>query len=143
MARLLVRGGIYAVGVELLPRSASIAGEDVHTARRGRSRVSAVFEYFEAPPEARARGPRLERVVSFTTHRVGRRSRTIESSYDLLCIDPDMWRRTIAAAGFSEIAVVDDERARDLPPGRTAYAYRILRRGPARAGAVQPERRGS
>jgi hypothetical protein len=103
----------------------------VYQARRGGMKVSAVFEYFEAPGSGDGvSSPRLERVVSHTTVRgAGSRSgRTILSSYDLLCVDPVMWADCVQRAGLVEIAVVDDERGEDVAPGRIDYAYRVLAR---------------
>lgn len=129
VARVLSPRGVYAAGIGLQEPHQAIFGEDVHRARRGRTRVSAVFEYFEGTPGPAAHGsPRRERVVSYTTVRVGRRSRVIESVYDLLCVDAGMWRRCVHAAGLVEIAVVDDLRAADLPGDRADYAYRVLAR---------------
>lgn len=125
VSRVLASRGVYAVGLGLQPIDGPIAGEDVHQAARGRTRVTGVFEYFEAP---RVRGqPRRERVVSFTTVRRGRAIAEHASHYDLLCVDPAMWARCLRRAGFEEIGVVDDETARDLPPDRAAYAYRVIR----------------
>lgn len=137
VSRVLRIDGVYAVGIGLQEPGGAIFGEDVHEARRGRVRVSAVFEYFEAARGTAANGsPRLERVVTHTTVRVGRRTRVIESVYDLLCIDARMWRRCVRAAGLVEIAVVDDRRAADLSGDRIDYAYRVLARPehPAIAG---------
>lgn len=137
VANVLVPRGVYIVGIGLQPLEAPIAGEDTHAARRGGVQVSAVCQYFETPRHKRRRGPRRERVVTFTTVTSGRgrtrRSRTIESSYDLLCVDPAMWKRCVRLAGLSELAVVDDDRAANLPPERTDYAYRILARSDHRA----------
>lgn len=149
MAAVLRPRGIYAVGVGLQRPGEAIVGEDVHKARRGGLVVHNVCQYFEAPPAGRAH-PRRERIVSFTTVTTGRgaarRRRTIESSYDLLCIDPAMWRAALRSAGMVELAIVDDERGADLPADRTDYAYRVIARSDHRmAGAnarFQP-RRGS
>jgi hypothetical protein len=138
VAAVLAPGGVYAVGIGLQEPGGEIFGEDVYEAQRGRTRVCAVFEYFEAPGGGGGGGgaagsPRLERVVSHTTvhlgggrGRKGRRSRTILSSYDLLCVDPAMWAGCVRRAGLVEIAVVDDERAADVATGRSDYAYRVL-----------------
>lgn len=124
--------GAYAVGVGLQPQDVEIFGEDIHSASRGsgrsRLRVTSVFQYFESP----ASGPlRLERIVSITTIRRGDRRPAVEvqstSSYDLLCITPEMWRTCVQKSGLVEVAVVDDSQARPLPRERTDYAYRILR----------------
>lgn len=136
VARMLSPRGVYAVGIGLQDPDQAIFGEDVHEARRGRMRVSAVFEYFETTAGPSVHGsPRMERVVSHTSVRIGRRTRTIESVYDLLCIDAEMWRRCVRDAGMVELAVVDDERAADLPDVRIDYAYRVLAR-PEHPGAA-------
>ncbi len=147
VARVLTPRGVYAVGIGLQEPGEAIVGEDVHEARRGRTRVSAVCQYFEAGRGPASHGsPRLERVVSHTTVRVGRRTRVIESVYDLLCIDAATWRGCVRAAGLVEVAVVDDRRAADLPGDRIDYAYRVLAHPghPAHVtGGARPLRRGA
>lgn len=130
---VLSRRGVYAVGVGLQPAEAEIFGEDVHAASRGtgpwRVRVTSVFQYFESP----VAGPhRLERVVCITTVRRGERAapgrqQQTTSSYDLLCLEPALWTACLRRAGMREVGIVDDDRVTDLPPGRTDYAYRILK----------------
>lgn len=149
MAAVLRPRGIYVVGVGLQAPGEPIVGEDVHKARRGGLLVHNVCQYFEAP-SARRSQPRRERIVSFTTvitgHGVGRRRRTVESSYDLLCIDPAMWRNAVRAARMVELGVVDDERGADLPADRTDYAYRVIARCDhpmVRANTRPQPRRGS
>lgn len=131
VAAVLRTRGVYAVGLGLQHQGDPIAGEDVHRARRGGLIVHNVCQYFETPGHRRGT-PRRERIVSFTTVTSGRgrvrRRRSIESVYDLLCIDPVMWRSALRAAGLCELAVVDDERAADLPPARMDYAYRVVAR---------------
>lgn len=125
VARVLKPRGIYIVGIGLQRQADAIAGEDIHRASRRGVKVRSVFQYFDSP----APSPhRAERIVSFTTVKSARDSRTIESAYDLLCIDPAMWRHVVVRAGLTELAVVDDARARDLPPSRTHYACRVLAR---------------
>jgi len=124
VAAVLAPGGIYAVGTSLQPIDQAVVGEDVHTAKRGETRVTSTCQYFDAPRSSS--GHRLERILTHNTVRVGRCSRLTESVYDLLCIDPAMWHRCTASAGLSEIAIVDDDRARDLPADRVDYAFRVL-----------------
>lgn len=141
VAAVLAPGGAYAVGIGLQRPDDPIQGEDVHRAARGRVKITSVFQYFESPRRG-PRGARLERVVSFTTVGSGRRKRLIESAYDLLCVDPVLWQRCVRSAGLAELAVVDDERGKDLPAGRTDYAYRILVHA-SRGEARTQGRRGS
>ncbi len=123
--RVLSPGGVYAVGVGLQDPDEPIDGEDLHSASRRGLKVTELCQYFDAL--TRRGQERRERVVLHVTMERREGVRMVESWYDLLCVDPEMWRRCVAGAGMTEVAIVDDQRARDLPGDRLGYAYRVLK----------------
>lgn len=120
MSTVLMRGGIYAVGLGLSDYANEMPSEDVWEGARGRCRVSQIVQY--EPPSPRTR---RERVISHVTISRPRGDEHVDSAYDLRSYDERQWRRVIDASPLRLIATVD-EHARDIDPAPMGYAIWVL-----------------
>jgi SAM-dependent methyltransferase len=122
MARVLRRGGAYAIGISLTRYGAESPDEDLWEGRRGLMRVVQLVQYL--PPVQRGR---FEHVVSHTRIEHGDRVTAHDSTYDLRCYSLAQWRRLIARSPFRIAATVSaggEPRARGIVP----YGIDILKR---------------
>lgn len=121
MARVLRRGGAYAVGISLTRYGAEEPEEDVWEGTRGRLRAKQLLQYL--PPAGRGRFEhvvshvRIERPAGVTQH---------DSTYDLRCYDLAQWRRVIARSPFRIVATVNGHGAR-IERGHVPYGIDILK----------------
>jgi SAM-dependent methyltransferase len=121
MARSLVPGAIYAVGLSLSDYVRERTSEDVWEGARGRCRVTQVVQYI--PPGRRAR---RERVVSHLVIERPRGAEHVDSTYGLRSYDAKQWRAAIEASPFTLEAVVD-ETGRDMRSPADGHAIFVLR----------------
>jgi SAM-dependent methyltransferase len=112
----LAPGGVYLVGVSLLPEGGGFPSEHVAEGRLGRTAVRQVVEF--TPPEP---GSRVEWALSAVS--VG--ERVLTARYPLRTYTPGQWAGVVRRSGLREVAVVGMD-GRGLGAGRTAYAVRVL-----------------
>lgn len=126
IARVLRKGGVYAVGISLSAYRFEGVSEDVWSGSRGSCSVHQVITYF--PPtgaQAGRPGKRAEAVHSHLTVRRGAREYHVDSRYELRCYSLEQWHALIERTRMEIIAVVDEvgDDLRYSPPG---YAIFVL-----------------
>jgi len=129
MRRALTPGAVYAVGLNFggfeNRQPLEFPSEDTWTARRGRLHVHQFVQYLP-PPSPSGPAARTERVISHLTATRGDRTpEHIESTYTLRTYTRPQWHAAIARAGWSELAVVDEDGA-DVQDRDLGYAIRII-----------------
>lgn len=121
MARVLRRGGAYAVGISLTHYGGEEPEEDFWEGTRGGLRVQQLIQYL--PPAGRRRFEhvvshvRIERASGVTQH---------DSTYDLRCYDLAQWRRLIARSPFRIVATVNGHGT-PIERGAVPYGIDILK----------------
>jgi SAM-dependent methyltransferase len=124
---LLAPGGVYLVGVGLHEPDAAFTTEDVLHRRVGATVYRQVFEFL--PPDPAARGPAARRERALVHLSVAGPSTSLDESaaYDLRTYTREQWGGVLARAKMRQARVLDDS-GRDLDPGWTGYAWRVLTR---------------
>ncbi|MFN0133169.1 MAG: class I SAM-dependent methyltransferase [Phycisphaerales bacterium] len=129
--RVLVPGGVYAVGLSLSAPGMEFPSEDVWEGGRGACRVKQVVQFV---PPTRS-GDRWEQAYSHLVVTRGERVEHRDASYRLRCYTQRQWLGLVQRAGLIVRATTDDA-GRDVTPGPCGYAVYVLGCGSAQRKAV-------
>lgn len=129
IARVLHKGGVYAVGISLSEYGVEFPTEDVWKGKRGSTSVHQVvnFEPPTLPATSRAKAARIERVFSHLTITRGKDTTEASATYGLRCYSLEQWL-TILDQSPLRILTTCDERGTPLPPACPGYTLFILAR---------------
>jgi SAM-dependent methyltransferase len=122
VARLLVPGGLYLVGISLTDYDDALPEEDLWEAARGRCRVSQLVNYLPPGP-----GSRTEVVLSHLTIVRPRGVAHRDDRYDLRCYDRRQWRRLVGRSDLRHVAS-HDAAGRPLDGRAVPYQLEVLAR---------------
>ena len=103
MARALARGGVYAVGMDVVGSMPQQVSEDVWHGRRGRCSVTQAVQYLPGRT-----GTRREHVVSHLHIRTPRRSHHLDSTYDLRTYSTEQWAKLVGQSALRMVSVCDE-----------------------------------
>lgn len=123
VARALVPGGLYLVGISLSRYGEEEPTEDLWTARRGRCSVRQVVQYL--PPDRRRR---METVFSHlqVDNPAGREY--LDTTYRLRSYDLSQWKGLVGRSPLRRLAAVDDLGQPVTEEVEANYQIEILRR---------------
>jgi SAM-dependent methyltransferase len=105
MGRVLVPGGVYAVGMHVVEYGRDGPEEDVWEGRRGRVRARQVVQYL--PPAGREARRRWERVLSHVTLETPRGVEYVHSEYRLRAYGARQWQALVRRSQLARLATVD------------------------------------
>ena len=144
VARTLRPGGIYVVGLSLVPPGGEPPEEDVWTAVRGRCRVTQVLNYL--PPGRGGVRARRERVLSHLMIERPRGVEHVDAIYDLRTYTEPQWMKLLAGSDLRRVAVLDRN---GRPRGERGLPYQLevlMKRrdgaGPSLREGLRGKRRG-
>lgn len=128
---LLKPGGVYMVGIGLLPDNGEDPVEQVWTAKRGKTVVRQVVNFI--PPDSNAitqGGPAARRELALSVMSVSTPSseEDFRSKYVLRTYTLAQWQNVLRRAGVREVAVLtaDGRRVVRHPSTRRQYAFRVI-----------------
>lgn len=125
VAKVLVPGGVYAVGMSLSAYGREQPSEDVWSGRRGSLGVQQIVQFFPSDAEG-SPSSRAERVIS---HLVIDRPSGVEhrdSVYTLRTYNMEQWNTLVSSIDLHRTATVD-EKGHDVFPSDGGYFLFILR----------------
>ena len=123
VARALLPGALYLVGMSFSRYGEEEATEDVWTARRGRISVRQIVQYLPPEPDTR-----METVISHVqVDRPGGRD-YLDSTYQLRSYDLDQWKGLIGRSPLRRVGAIDDLGNVVTDDIETNYQIEVLRK---------------